>query len=215
MCAAGALAVPVVVVLGGPNDARADLVATDPAVDLPAPVPIGDNPGWWDMPATEMLRRLEDITPSGRSYREPAFANEGENAPGEPFGVVRGWLAVDVMADGKVAGGINVVLYRPGSVSSDRYTCPGNLVEADRCSEVTDDEGEAVGRTSVTTTGPITVREAVLLQPGGGVVYVAASNSADDKWGPGSTPASDDVPFTSRDLLDIASYRQWTTYVPR
>ena len=213
VCAAAALAVPVVLALG-PNPGREGEVATDPSTSLPEPLPPSDRPGWWDMPATEMLQRLKDTTPDGRSYADPILTNEGENAPGEPVGVMRGWLAADVVAHGATAGGVNVLLYAPGA-QGERLTCPGNLTAPDQCNEITDDAGRPVGRTSVTTRGPIKVREVVLRQDDGGVVYVAASNSADDKWGAGSAAASDQVPLTLTELLDIAGYPQWTTYEPR
>jgi hypothetical protein len=214
VCAASAVVVPLVVALGD-NPARDADVASDPSVSLPDPLPVSDVPGWWDMPATEMLRRLEDATPARLTYTEPVLTNEGENGPGEPVGVMRGWMAADVVADGDTAGGINVLLYAPGALSRDQWTCPGNLAAPDRCSEITDDTDVPVGRVSVTTTGRITIREVVLRQDDGGLVYVAASNSADDKWGGSSVPASEQVPLSMAELLDIAGHRQWTTYEPR
>jgi hypothetical protein len=215
LCAVAVVAVPSVVLMGD-NPARDGDVANDPSVSLPDPLPISEQAGWWDMPAPEMLRRLEYVTPEGRSYTDPILTNEGENAPGEPVGVMRGYLVADVVEAGTTVGGVNVILYSPRSAYRDQWTCPGNLdLDAPfRCSEITDHVGDPVGRTLVVTTGPITVHEVVLRQDDGGVIYVAASNSADTKWGASSTPASDQVPFTVADLLDIARYRQWTTYEP-
>ncbi len=213
LCAVAAVAVPVALAMG-PDPAKEADVATDPSVPLPDPRPVDGQGGWWDMPASQMLQRLEDATPDGRSYADPVLTNKGENGPGEPVAELRGWLGADVLADGATAGGINVVLYAPGQ-DAERYTCPGNLEAPDRCTEITDDAGEVVGRTSVSKTGPVSVREVVLLREDGGVVYVAASNSADDKWGAASTPASDQVPFTMAELVDVAGDATWTTYQPR
>ncbi len=211
---AASVAVPVGLSLG-PNPVRDSEVATDPSVALPDPPPVTGPVAWWDMPASEMLRRLADLTPRGLSYADPVLTNEGENAPGEPVAELRGWLMADVLFNGHLVGGINVVLYAPDSVSPDRWTCPGNLEAPDRCSEIPGDDGRPVGRTSVGTTGQITVREVVLRRDDGGVVYVAASNSADDKWGAGSTVTSGQVPFTLAELQDIARDSRWTMEVPR
>ena len=105
-----------------------------------------------------------------------------------------------------------MLLVTPGS--SDRYTCPGNLTAPDSCTEITDGAGTTLGRQSSTTTGGVTVLEVVLRGPGDGLVYVAASNSADDKWGADSTVASDTVPLTLDQLTSIASDDVWTTWEP-
>ncbi|MBF4767095.1 hypothetical protein ISU10_04870 [Nocardioides agariphilus] len=213
VCAAAAIAVPVVLALG-PNPARDGGFATDPSTSLPEPPPITGQVGWWDMPASEMLHRLRDVGPAGRSYVEPVLTNEGENAPGEPVAEMRGWLAADVVAHGATAGGINLLLYAPGQ-SAEKYTCPGNLVSPDSCTEMTNGAGTTVGRQSVTTTGEVTVIEVVLRGPGGGLVYVAVSNSADDKWGMGSTVASRNPPLSLEQVTDIATSSAWTDWRPR
>ena len=58
------------------------------------------------------------------------------------------------------------------------------------------------------------VNEVVLVRPNGGLVYVAASNSADDKPGAGSTVAGPTVPLTLDQLQDIAEDDAWIGYEP-
>ncbi len=62
--------------------------------------------------------------------------------------------------------------------------------------------------------GPVTVLEVVLRGPGGGEVYVAAANSADDRWGADSTPTSPEVPLTLAQLRPIAADPAWTSWSP-
>jgi hypothetical protein len=220
LCSAALLAGLVAVVAGGQPHASAP-IATDPApgpseaTQEPQPTPDpqpADAGTWTQMPATQMLTVLKSLTPDDLSFADPVTTNE-DRAPGEPEGVMQGWLLADVVSDGATSGGINVILMGPGEPSS-RYTCPGNLEAPDACTEITDAGGATIGRRSTATRGGVTVHEVVLVGPGGGLVYVAASNSADDKWGAGSSIASDTVPLTLGQLTAIASDSAWTTWEP-
>ena len=71
-----------------------------------------------------------------------------------------------------------------------------------------------IGRRSVSTPGELVLNEVVLVRPNGGLVYVAASNSADDKPGAGSTVAGPTVPLTLDQLQDIAEDDAWLGYEP-
>ena len=66
----------------------------------------------------------------------------------------------------------------------------------------------------MSTPGEVVVNEVVLVRPNGGLVYVAASNSADDKPGAGSTVAADTVPLTLDQLEEIAEDDAWIGYEP-
>jgi hypothetical protein len=252
LAAVAVIAVPVVGVFGGSADRSGTRVATDPSTSLPAPLPFVGTPSWWDIPATDMLVHLKDLTPGGLSIADPILTND-DRAPGERAGVLRGWLQADVVADGATAGGINVALKAPlpasatstgtgtstgagipqpqtgtglaatGAVTGsgqdparpdERVACPGNLVSPDTCTVLHDAAGVTVGRTSTTTTGAVTVLEVVLRGPDDGLVYVAASNSADVKWGVNSRVASTRVPLTLTELRAIAADPAWTSWRP-
>jgi hypothetical protein len=108
---------------------------------------------------------------------------------------------------------VNAILYVTGQRAS-RYSCPGNLTSPDECVEIKDADGQVVGRRSISTTGEVVVNEVVLVRPNGGLVYVAASNSADDKPGAGSTIAGPTVPLTLDQLGAIAQDDAWIGYEP-
>jgi hypothetical protein len=95
-----------------------------------------------------------------------------------------------------------------------KYTCPGNLTKPDRCTEVLGDDGEVIGRRSVSTTGGTVVNEVVLVRSNGGLVYAAASNSTDDKWGRDSAVAGATVPLTLDQLQAVAEDDAWIGYEP-
>ncbi len=203
------LGVPVAASLGGSSD-RGHEVAGDPTAPLPDPPPVTGILHWWDRPAPAMLAGLRALTPA-LDYTDLVLTNEGENAPGEDVVTLRGFLQADVVVEGETAGGVNVMLMAPGLDTDGRWTCPGNLDAPDRCTEITE-PGGLVGRVSVTKDGGVITREVVLRQADGGLVYVAASNSADDKWGEGSTIAAQHVPLTIAQLRTIATDPSWTAW---
>src|SRR5688572_10288311 len=101
------------------------------------------------MPATEMLSALEhQLLPYGTGVTDEVVTNE-DGAPGEPEGVLKGWLQADLVVNGRTVGGINVILMGAGGPTS-RYTCPGNLIAPDSCTEITNGRGTMLGRQSVT-----------------------------------------------------------------
>jgi hypothetical protein len=165
-----------------------------PDVDEPAP-------GWWDMPGLEMDHRLGFLLPDRLSISMTMSA------------VDDGWLQVDVTDDDGDAGGVNVVLYPPaddgGAFVTDLTTCPGNLSAPDSCTEVRNAAGDVVGRESRTATSGVVVVEATHLTPDGGVVYAAASNSSDAKWGRGSSTDTDHPPMTLAELRAVVEARSW------
>ena len=73
-------------------------------------------------------------------------------------------------------------------------------------------DGEVIGRRSVSTAGEVVINEVVLVRSNGGLVYIAASNSTDAKWGAGSTMAGTKVPLSLDQLQAIAEDDAWTDY---
>jgi hypothetical protein len=217
LCAVALIAVPVVASLGGSSATSGPEVATDPTPSQepspPGPTPhLVDNDGWAQMPAAEMATTFEGLAPAGIGLTDVMLTNE-DRAPGEPVRKARGYLLADLTVDGSPAGGMNVLLWVTGQ-RADKYTCPGNLISPDDCVEITGADGETIGRRSVTTSGDVVVEEVALLRPNGGVVYVAASNSTDDKWGAGSAVAGPVVPLTLDQLQAIAEDDAWLGWEP-
>jgi hypothetical protein len=147
----------------------------------------------------------------------PALSSVGslpfERSIGRPGGGSPGYLLADPTLDGEPVGGLNAMLYVTGQRAT-KYTCPGNLASPDECVEIEDADGQVVGRRSVSTPGDVVINEVVLVRPNGGLVYVAASSSADDKPGAGSTVAGPTAPLTLDQLQAIAEDDAWIGYVP-
>jgi hypothetical protein len=212
------VAVLVVAALGGSSATTGPQVATDPTptpttTPTPEPTPhLVDNDAWAQMPAAEMATTFEGLAPAGIGLTDVVLTNE-DRAPGEPETNSPGYLLGDLTVDGETVGGLNAILYVTGQ-RSNRYTCPGNLTSPDECVEITDVDGEVIGRRSVSTAGEVVINEVVLVRPNGGLVYVAASNSPDDKWSSGSTVAGPTVPLTLDQLEAIAEDEAWIGYEP-
>jgi hypothetical protein len=220
VCAAALVAVPVVAALGGSNPAAGPQVATDPtpsatptATPSVEPTPhLVDNDGWAQMPAAEMATAFEALAPDAFGLTDVHLTND-DRAPGEPKTQSPGFLMADLTVDGVPAGGVNVILYVTGQPAS-KYTCPGDLTKPDRCTEIRRDDGEVIGRRFVSTMGDVVVNGVVLVRSNGGLVYVASSNSVDDKPGYGSTVAGATVPLTLDQLQAIAEDDAWIDYEP-
>jgi hypothetical protein len=220
LCAAALVAVPVVAALGGSNPGTGPQVATDPtpaatptATPSVEPTPhLVDNDGWAQIPAAETATTFEGLAPDGIGLTDVMLTNE-DRAPGEAETQSPGYLLGDLTVDGAPAGGLNVILYVTGQPDS-KYTCPGNLTKPDRCTEVLGDDGDVIGRRSVSTTGGTVVNEVVLVRSNGGLVYAAASNSTDDKWGRDSAVAGATVPLTLDQLQAVAEDDAWIDWEP-
>ena len=167
--------------------------------------------GWWDMSGAVMRDTLTYLLPARSTVTDENLGNE-ELAPGEkPTG---GWVQVDVLDEGEAAGGLNVVLYPPFDTSSfaeDVTTCPGNAPEAESCTEL----GDGTGRLVRWETGGVVTLAATWLLPDGGIVYAAASNSSDDKWGLGSTTDRATPSVRPAQLVEIAASPLWQEWTPR
>jgi hypothetical protein len=216
LCAAALVAVPLGLTLGGISNPGS--VATEPT-PTPAPTPsveptphLVDNDGWAQMPAADMATAFEGLAPAGIGLTDVHLTND-DRAPGEPETNSPGYLLADLTVDGTPAGGLNVMLYVTGHRAS-KLTCPGNLAPADDCTEITGPDGEVIGRRSVTIDGGALVNVVMLVRSNGGTVYVAASNSTDDKWGRDSSVAGPTVPLTLDQLQAIAEDDAWLGYEP-
>jgi hypothetical protein len=172
--------------------------------------------GWWDMPGPVMRDRLRELLPDDVTISSADFGND-DRAPGEkPHG---GWLLVDVVdGTGAPAGGINVLLYAPqddgGAFVEERTTCPGNLTGADSCTELRDGD-QVIGRTSRWHQGGVVVREVTLRGPDGAVLYIADSNSSDDKWGAGSSVDTAAPPLSIAQLRTVVDDPTWQDWKPQ
>lgn len=168
--------------------------------------------GWWDMPGGVMRDTLVHLLPARSTVTDENLGNE-ELAPGEePSG---GWVQVDVLVEGEPAGGVNVVLYPPFDTSSfaeDVTTCAGDASEAETCTELRDG---GTGRLIRWETDGVVTLEATWLLPDGGIVYAAASNSSDEKWGVDSTTDRAAPPVRPAQLVDIAASPLWQEWTPR
>ena len=164
------------------------------------------------MPAAEMATTFEALAPAGMGLTDVMLTNE-DRAPSEPETDSPGYLLADLTVDGTPAGGLNVMLYVTGQRAS-RYSCPGNQGSTHDCVEIKGPGGEVIGSRSVSTLGGVVINVVMLVRPNGGLVYIAASNSTDDKWGSNSTTAGTTVPLTLDHLQDIAEDDAWLGYEP-
>lgn len=206
---AAAIALPS---LAGTDDA-AQRIAQDSGDPSPSPETSVRPAGWWDMPGSTMIDTLRELLPPTATVVDLNLGDE-DLAPGEePAG---GWAAADVVVDGESAGGVNVVLYPPFETSSfaeDVTTCPGNAADAASCTELREDD--EVGRVVRYVTQDVVTLETTWLLPDGGVVYAAVSNSADDKWGAGSSVERPGLPLRPAQLRAIAQSPLWQDHEPR
>lgn len=166
-------------------------------------------PGWWDMPSRVMRHRLDDLLRPHLAVVGTHPVEDGGGPGKQPNG---GWLQVDLAEDGAPAGGLNVLLYPPaedGEVRGDRLGCPGNLEHPTACTELVDRSGETVGRSARWRSDGVVVLEVTLARPGGGLVYVAASNSSDAKWGPESSTDRERPALTLGGLRELAADPTW------
>ena len=193
-------------------------IATEPPSSAPGYVE--PPPGRWDMPGAVMLHRLQDLLPAGLTTADENLGDE-DLAPGEEPG--GGWLAVDLLdADGDPVGGLNVLLYPPEDASdaeiAQRNTCGGDvdLDGGTTCTVQRDAAGRPVGRTfrSPSDDGVVVTREVKIAGPDGAVLYAAASNSSDEKWGVGSSTDTAVPALTVAQLVALISDQAWLDWTP-
>jgi hypothetical protein len=192
-------------VVGGPSGRSAGPdVAADPPPTQTPDAPQERPEGWWDMPATRMLARLEAALPPGVRVATYDLWLEGEAGPVKAHGSLIGTLAA---ATGP--GTFQLLLYPPdptGQVGSDRIRCRAHLTT---CDPIRDDRGRAVGRVSTDTDRGTTYHEAVLLVPDGGAIYVYVADSTGEK--PGYVaPTASTPPLSAEQLVDLVTDPAWT-----
>jgi hypothetical protein len=192
-------------------------IATDPSNSAPG----FDEPppGRWDMPGRVMLNRLHDLLPAGLTTADENLGDE-EMAPGQKPG--GGWLQVDLLdADGDAVGGLNVLLYPPDDASdavTRRIDCSTDvdLDGGSTCTLQRNVAGQVIGRTfrSPSDDGVVVTREVTIVGPDGAELYVAASNSSDEKWGIGSSTDTTAPALTIAELHALISDPTWLDWTP-
>jgi hypothetical protein len=183
--------------------------ANPPSTESTAGGYVDPGPGFWDMPAREMLNRLGPLLPSGVSVVH-AQLTVPDPAPGQSP-KARGWLRVTLARAG-VAGQADLELmlwnpvHEPGAVE-----CPGNLEPGPGvvCTPLAD----GAGRRVQITTGAVVVRGATV-HAGKGFVYVATANSTDDKWGAGSGTSTAEPLLSLDEVEAIARADAWAAWSP-
>lgn len=206
---AAAVALPSI---AGTDDA-ADHVAQDGGSPAPeARVRAGE---WWNMPGGVMRDRLTELLPEGLTITDANLGDE-DLAPGEkPTG---GWVSADLLEDGQPAGGINVILDPPSDGDSGGggvIPCPGESTDTDTCVMAQEADRPAPGSIVRSRSGDVVTISLTHLLPDGGLVYVAASNSSDDKWGRGSSTDREDPALRAAELRAIAEDPTWQDWSPQ
>ncbi|GEP39774.1 hypothetical protein NPS01_34370 [Nocardioides psychrotolerans] len=237
--AAAATVVVVVAATTGTGGTRGGDVASEPTpTSVPtsqSPETTERPAGWWDAPTEDLLAILERLLPTGVRVVEHQVVID-DPSPGES-GVVPGWLGVTLLSthtDGP--GKLEVVLYpreveqvpppvtttqADGTVSTEvnasspsydeRVTCPPGKVTVGLCEQVVTSDGTPEGRVETSRIGEITILEVTLRGPDGGLVYLATTDTVDDKWGFTSPASADAPPLTVLELARIAQDPAWTS----
>jgi hypothetical protein len=144
-------------------------------------------------------------------FYAPAAGAPVADAP-EPGGSTGGEpsLHTETDADG------DLTMYVEGPTTTERTTCDPEWLNTpvENCTELTNDDGEHIGRVLDSTVGGVRSLSADLLTADGGVVLVNVANTLDDKWPDGATPSAEDVPLDLAALREIAEDPVWTAYQP-
>jgi hypothetical protein len=116
----------------------------------------------------------------------------------------------EVDADG------DVTVYVEGPTTTERTTCDPDWLNTpiENCTQLTNDDGEPIGRVLDSTVGGVRSLSVDLLTADGGVVLVNVANTLDEKWPDGATPSAEDVPLDLAALREIAEDPVWTAYRP-
>lgn len=191
-----------------------DLVATQPP--SPDPTPADVPPGWWDVPATDMVSAVGAILPDGIVVTDPGPL-EADSPEGGP---ARGWISPHLLAPSG-DGSLNVIVSPGptpgmGQIGTDREIGCGGARSSDRarCEELLDTEGNVIGRRLTERwIGSIVVNE-VLLRRDRGTVYAATANTLDDKWSSDSPVSAQRPPLTLDQLEALVRNDTWVSYEP-
>ncbi|RYB95210.1 hypothetical protein EUA93_13195 [Nocardioides oleivorans] len=235
--AASAVAAVAVPWAWGADDSRTTDASRIVATDPPAPRP-QDLPGWWDMPATEMVSTVEAILPDEVTVTAPGPL-EADTPEGGP---AAGWINAHLAAPAG-PGRLNVMLYRdpysfvvatdptmplgdgsnPSSSQGpveitpdsepDRTSCDEAFSGRTECVQIRDESGTVVGRRLTNRWGGTVVNEVVLARDGG-IVYAASANTIEEKWDAGSPTTAPRPPMTLDELEALVRNDAWVSYRP-
>jgi len=242
VAAAAAVTALLTASLGGSTPSTGPQVATEPPAPAPSRVPPTDAPrdadarGWWSMPARIMALKLASRLPDGMQLTDAEIVNT-EPAPGEPRRELVGYLTGVLRPAEGGPGKINMVFSPPstgepvpppqtdadgnisvfaqGPTPSEMTTCdPDWVTDPEECRQLTDADGNPIGRVLDSTVGGVRSLSIELLTADGGVVMANVANTLDEKWPDGATPSAEDVPLDLAALRQIAEDPVWTEYQP-
>ena len=196
--------------------------ASEPPQESP---PLGEVPeGWWSMPSVDMVSTAEAILPDGVTVTSPGplTADTEEGGPGAGF--------INAIVSGPVGPGrLNVMLLptvasattgRENDASGDGtemadgdgqasyISCAAEHIGQTQCTQLRNVNGAVIGRRLVNHSGDVVTNQ-VSLRRNGGIVYAAAANTIDDKWGAQSPASADQPPLTLDQLEDLVRNDTW------
>jgi hypothetical protein len=95
-----------------------------------------------------------------------------------------------------------------GDGQSSYLGCAAEHTGRTECTQLRNEVDEIIGRRLVNHSGPIDTFEVTLLREGG-IVYAAAANTLDDKWGRQSPASAELPPLTLDQLEDLVRNDTW------
>jgi hypothetical protein len=209
--------------------------ATTPTRESPADE---NTDGWWSMPATDMVSAVEAILPDGVTVTSsgPLIADTPDGGPAVgwinatvagPSGPGRlNVMLFPTIADAPTAIGSATpsatasttesatdpsaedVETGVGDGQASYLSCAAEHTGRTECTQLRNEIDEIIGRRLINHSGPIDTFEVTLLREGG-IVYAAAANTLDDKWGRQSTASADQPPLTLDQLEDLVRNDTW------
>jgi hypothetical protein len=229
--AVAASAVAVLILPGGLGGGSATVVdpAGEPSSSATAPtsepsVPSERPDGWWNMPSVDMVSTAEAILPDGVTVTSPGplTADTEEGGPGAGF--------VNAIVSGPAGPGrLNVMLLptvasattgpendasgdgtemADGDGQASYISCAAEHTGQTQCTQLRNANGAVIGRRLVNRSGGVVMNQ-VSLRRNGGIVYAAAANTIDDKWGAESPASAAQPPLTLDQLEDLVRNDTW------
>ncbi|MEO5664534.1 MAG: hypothetical protein ABIR39_14770 [Nocardioides sp.] len=223
--AAAALILPMA--LGGGSTTVTDPAGepSSSASEPPQESPPAEVPeGWWSMPSVDMVSTAEAILPDGVTVTSPGSLTADTEQGGPGTG------SINAIVSGPAGPGrLNVMLFptiagatagTANDASADRtemadgdgqesyISCAAEHTGQTQCAQLRNENGAIVGRRLVNRSGAMVTNE-VTLRRNGGIVYAAAANTLDDKWGVGSPASAETPPLTLDQLEDLVRNDTW------
>jgi hypothetical protein len=196
--------------------------ASESAQESPPP---GEVPeGWWSMPSVDMVSTAEAILPDGVTVTSPgpltADTEEGGPGAGSINAIVTGpdgpgrlnvMLLPTVASattgpENEASGDGTEMADGDGQVSY--VSCAAEHTGQTQCTQLRNANGAVIGRRLVNRSGDVVTNE-VSLRRNGGIVYAAAANTIDDKWGADSPASAAQPPLTLDQLEDLVRNDTW------